>query len=78
MPDLEAFVSPIDGKEVRGRVAYREHCKRHNVTNMSDFKGEWERAAKERAKMYTPGAGYDKARRIEAIKYAVEKHMRKR
>lgn len=78
MPDLEPFVSPIDGKVVSGRAALREHDKRHGVTNVADFKETWAKAAKERARMYTPGAGFDRARRVEAIKAALEKHSRRR
>lgn len=78
MPDLEAFQSPVTGEEIRGRRAMREHFKQHSVTNISDYKDEWANKAKDRERMYTPGSGYDKERRIEAIKYAYDKHTRKR
>lgn len=78
MPDLEAFKSPITGEEIRGRRAMREHYKQHGVTHTSDYKNEWEQKAKERARAFTPGGGYDRERRIEAIKYAVDKHYRRK
>lgn len=78
MPDLEPFVSPVDGKVISGRAALREHDKRHGTTNIADFKETWAKAAEKRAQMYTPGAGFDRARRIEAIKAAYEKHSRRK
>jgi hypothetical protein len=55
MPDLPDFVSPIDGKVVHGRKGLRDHEKRHNVTNVNDFKGQWEKAARERERYFTQG-----------------------
>lgn len=78
MPDLEPFVSPVDGKLITGRAALREHNKRHNVTNVADYKNEWENKAKERASFYSGDSKYDRERRREAIIRAVEKHERKR
>lgn len=76
MPDLEPFVSPVDGKVVSGRAALREHDRRHGVTNIADYKETWEKAAKERARLFTPGTKYDRERRIERIKAAIEQHRR--
>ncbi len=73
MPDLEPGVSPIYGRIISGRKALRDHDKEHGVTNMADFKETWEKAAKERAKLFTPGAGYDRKRRIEQIKENYER-----
>jgi hypothetical protein len=78
MPDIEPFVSPVDGKVITGRRALREHNKRHNVTNAADFKGTWEQAAKERAAFFTGDAKYDQKRRIEHLKRAYEKYERRR
>jgi hypothetical protein len=39
MPDLPDFVSPIDGKEYRGRAGLREHCKIHDVVPNAELKG---------------------------------------
>lgn len=78
MPDIEDFVSPIDGRVVHGRRGLREHNKEHGVTNMADFTNEWKDKAKERAKAFTPGAGYDKQRRIERLKENYDKLSRGR
>lgn len=77
MPDIKPFVSPISGKEITGRKALREHNKQFNVTNTADFTQEWADKAKERAKFFTGGSGYDRERRIEHLKYAYDKHRRK-
>jgi hypothetical protein len=37
--DLPDFVSPIDGKVVKGRAGLRDHCARHNVVPTADLKG---------------------------------------
>lgn len=39
MPDSPDFVSPIDGKLVRGRAGIRDHCARHNVVPTSELAG---------------------------------------
>lgn len=67
MPDIEPFVSPIDGSVISGRRALEAHNRRHNVTNVADFKNEWEAKAKERAKVFTPGSGHDRQKRREAL-----------
>jgi len=38
-PDIPEFVSPIDGRSVRGRVQYRKHCRDHDVVPTMDLKG---------------------------------------
>lgn len=76
MPDIEPFVSPVDGSVITGRAALREHNKRHNVTNVADFKNEWAEKAKQRAQMFTGDPRFDAKRRKEAIIRAVNKHWR--
>lgn len=72
MPDIPDFVSPVDGSIVHGRRSLRDHNKRNNVTNAADFTKEWENAAKERAKAFTPGAGYDSKRRVQRLREAYD------
>lgn len=38
VPDIQPFVSPIDGKVVSGRAAKREHMKRHEVEEVGNEK----------------------------------------
>lgn len=76
MPDIADFVSPVDGSIVHGRRSLREHNKRNNVTNAADYKNEWDAAAKERAKAFTPGAGYDQPRRIQRLREAYDQLSR--
>lgn len=73
MPDIPDFQSPVDGSIVHGRRSLREHNKRHNVTNVADYKNTWEAQAKERGRAYTPGSGYDRERRREAIARSIDK-----
>lgn len=80
MPDIAPFVSPITGKVISGRAALREHNKMHNVTNVADFDkpgGEWDRAAKDRARFYSGDTSYDSERRKEHLIRAFEKHNRR-
>lgn len=39
IPDAPDFVSPIDGKVVRGRAGIRDHCARHNVVPTLELQG---------------------------------------
>jgi hypothetical protein len=48
MPDIPPFVSPVDGTEVTGRRALREHNLRNEVTNVSDYTETWKKAEKVR------------------------------
>lgn len=66
MPDLPEFQAP-DGTVISGRVQYERYCKEHGVTNPADFKDTWEKAAAERAKVFTPGSGRDSERRREVL-----------
>jgi len=49
MPDIQPFVSPVDGKVITSRTKLRAHNREHGVTNIRDYgeetrmKGELER-----------------------------------
>jgi hypothetical protein len=77
MPDIEPFVSPVDGSVITGRKALREHNKRHDVTNAADFKQSWEEAKKKRERFYSGDPSYDSKRRVEHLRQAFEKHFRR-
>ncbi len=76
MPDLQPFVSPVDGSVISGRAAMRDHFKQHGVTNVADYKNEWADKAKERERFYGGDTTFDRERRIEHVKRAYEKHSR--
>lgn len=76
-PDIEPFKSSVDGSVITGRRALRDHNKRNAVTNPADFTSHWEGKAKERASMYGGDPKFDRQRRIEAVKNAVERHTRR-
>lgn len=67
--DIEAFVSPIDGKIVSGRAALREHNKKHGVTNIADYSPEYfEKRGKEmtlEARGQTPEAKKERCQLID-------------
>ena len=48
MPDIEPFVSPVDGSVIGSRSALRRHNKRNNVVNAAEFDGVAEAKRKER------------------------------
>ena len=77
MPDIEPFVSPVDGTVVTGRRALREHNKRHNVTNVADYREEWQQKAKERERFYSGDPSYDSQRRREHLIRAFEQNRRR-
>lgn len=76
LPDIQPFVSPVDGSIVTGRAALREHNLRNGVTNAADYKNEWADAAKRRADFYN-GSARD-AERAREISQSWEKHTRRR
>lgn len=77
-PDIEPFKSSVDGSVITGRRALREHNKRNDVTNPADFRSHWEGKAKERERMFGGDPSFDRQRRIESVKRAVEQHTRRR
>lgn len=52
MPDLPDFVSVIDRSVIHGRRGYREHCRRHGVTNPADFTNHWANFQKKREALF--------------------------
>ena len=48
MPDIEPFVSTVDGSVITSRSRLRSHNERHGVVNFHEFDGHWEEKAKER------------------------------
>ena len=69
-----------DGTPVNTRKRHRDYCRQNNLGLADDYKQTWAKAAEERAKAFTPGAGYDRAARREAIGraiYELEKRGRK-
>jgi hypothetical protein len=77
-PDITPFKSIVDGSTISGRAALREHNKRNDVTFAEAFRGDWERGRKTRDSMYSGDPKFDRSRRVEAIKHAVETHTRRR
>lgn len=65
MPDLEDFVSTVDGRVIHGRAGLRIHNKEHGVTNPADYKDYWANFQKKREAMAT-GKDTDR-RRTEAV-----------
>lgn len=73
LPDIGEFVSPVDGTVISSRSKLREHNKRNGVVQTQELKGEGDEARRQREKLFK-GGGFDRRGRIEAIKYALEKH----
>lgn len=73
LPDIEEFRSPVDGSVISSRSKLREHNKRNNVVQTHELKGEGDDIRRQREKLFN-GGGFDRKGRIEAIKYALEKH----
>lgn len=63
-----------DGTVIDSRRKHREYMRRHNLTTMDDYRGSWDRAAKQREAVYT--GQHDRAARREAVARAMEKFSR--
>ena len=55
----------IDGSDIGSRSRHRDHMKRHNVTTADDFKGEWNKADRDREQIRK--GGYDAKSRREDV-----------
>lgn len=75
-PDIEPFVSPVDGRVITGRRALEAHNKRHNVTNVADFSDEWRETTRQRNA--ERAARVAREQRIDVLRYAFDKHRRGR
>jgi hypothetical protein len=62
-----------DGTVINSRAKHREYMRRNGLTTMDDFKDTWDKAAKERAKFYTPGEAYDSKSRREDLERSIKK-----
>lgn len=71
-------LTATDGTDISSRKKHREYMKSNGLALTGDFKETWERAAKERERAFTPGAGYDKQARTMAIVRAYEQLRSKR
>lgn len=60
-----------DGTLIDSRKAHREYMARHNLTTADDYQGEWQRAARERAKFYV--GDFEHRERREAVERAILK-----
>lgn len=65
----ENVQSPIDGSDIGSRQRHRDHMKQHNVTMTTDFKGDWEKAQKQRDEIRS--GQNDKGERREQIERAI-------
>ena len=75
--DIEPFVSHVDGTVIRSRKELREHNARNNVVIAEFDTAAIKQRTAEREALYG-GGPHDRARRLEAIKFAVEANQGKR
>lgn len=77
--DITPFVSPVDGSVISDRKQLREHNKRNNVVNASEFSDEYyAKKRKERERVYTGERTKDQIRRDRMdINDAIEHHKLK-
>lgn len=73
--DIDAFISPVDGKPIYSRRQLREHNRRHGVTDMRDYGDTYfERKAGEREAELRGATERARAERIETIQRAIERN----
>lgn len=69
IPDIEPFISPVDGKIIKTRSQLREHNREHGVTNQRDYSESFfEKKHNEHHKNMRGGSASDKAERIEIMR----------
>ena len=70
--DLDPFVSHVDGSIVGSQSTLREHNKRLNVVPMGEMDVEIAAKTREREKLYRGQGGYDRSRRVDALRFALD------
>ena len=76
--DMEPIISPIDGSVITSRSKFRSHNAKHGVVPYEEFGDAFfERKARERQSRLEGVTPQQKRERIEALKYAFEKHSRR-
>ena len=71
MPDIEPFVSPIDGQVITTRPMLKRHNKAHGVTNTADYSKEFMEGKKKEREAKADREGT--ADRIDLIKRAIHR-----
>lgn len=75
LPDIEPFVSPVDGSVVSSRSKLRAHNRKHGVTNIADYGPDWaEKAEKSRQQRLALQTKRQKQHRVEQIKAIMESY----
>ena len=75
IPDIEAFVSPVDGRVVNTRSELAVHNREHGITDSRDYSKEFiEKKHIERSQATLGQTKADKADRIDRLRYAIDKH----
>ena len=76
-PDIQPFISPVDGVEIKSRGHLRRYMKAKNLAHVDDFSQSWEQKRAERLK-YKAGRDDKSIRqRIDALRDSFE-HVRNR
>lgn len=81
LPDIDPFVSPVDGSVVSSRSHLRAHQERHDVRQHGEY-GEnngqayFARKAQERMRRAQGSLPEQRRERVRAITRAIEKHER--
>lgn len=79
IPDIEAFVSPIDGRIVNTRSELLRHNSEHGVTDSRDYGQDFiEKKHIERSERTLGATKADRADRIDRLRYAIDKHNTRR
>jgi len=77
IPDIEPFVSSVDGSVVSSRSVLREHNRKHDVVQYAEFSPEYiEKKVQERMLRLNGQTKEDKQHRIELLKNAIDNQRR--
>jgi len=71
-PDIQAFVSPVDGTVIKSRQHLRRYMKANNLAHHDDFKGEFDSRRSERLKFKEGRDRKSIQQRVEALRDSFE------
>lgn len=65
-----------DGTDISSRTKWEAYMRERGLTHPNDYRETWAKAAKEREAALTPGSGYGRAERIEALRQVMQMNPR--
>jgi hypothetical protein len=71
-------LAATDGTDISTRTKHREYMKKHGLTTMDDFQGQWKREAERRARYFQGQPGTGAVKRDDVARAIAQLESRRR